>query len=259
MALLNLPLEQIYVFLFVLVRVAAMLFSIPFLDSRYVPAMLKAGLAVAVSVLIVPRLGAGVLPQNINGLQLAAGIAGEIALGLIIGLTVQLLFAGVQLAGQMAGFQMGLAIANVIDPASDMQIPILAQFLNLFAMLLFLALNVHHHFIRVMVEGFEVIPLLAVRFNGNLMPLMVGLVRETFIVAVKVGAPVMSALLLASAALGLVARNVPQMQIFVVAMPLKIIMGLLFFGFSLPFCANFLTSAFGTLAQTLRGIIHIVM
>ena len=58
---------------------------------------------------------------------------------------------------------MGLAIANVLDPASSVQIPILAQFLNLFALLIFLTLNVHHHFIRAMVEGFEVIPLMAVQ------------------------------------------------------------------------------------------------
>jgi flagellar biosynthetic protein FliR len=258
MALLNLPIDQIYTFLFVLVRVAAMLFFIPFLDSRNIPVLLKVGLAVAVSVLIVPQLDAGALPGELNAFQLVVGLAGEISLGLILGFSVQLFFVGVQLAGQMAGFQMGLAIANVLDPASSVQIPILAQFLNLFALLIFLTLNVHHHFIRAMVEGFEVIPLMAVQINADLFPLIMALVRQSFIVAVKVGAPVMVALLLTSGALGLVARNVPQMQIFVVAMPLKIIIGLLFFGFSLPFCANFLTDAFGVLTQTLRGILRIV-
>lgn len=257
MLLLNIPAEQIQAFVFVLVRVAAMLFSIPFLNSGNVPVLLKAGLSMAVSVLVVPQLGPGEIPAIGNPFQFMLGIAGEIAIGLIIGFSIQLLFSGIQLAGQMAGFQMGLAIANVMDPASSLQMPILAQFLNLFALMLFLTLNVHHYFIRAMMDGFELIPLMGGRFSDALFPLIMKLTANSFMIAVKIGAPVMVSLLLTSAALGLVARTVPQMQIFVIAMPVKIVVGLVFLSLSLPFCANYLEKAFTQLGHTLQWMLKL--
>ena len=259
MLLLNLPLAQIQLFLFVLVRVAAILFSIPFLDSRNVPMMFKAGLAVAVSLLVIPQLPHSTQPLINEPVSLVLGLASEVAIGLIIGFSVKLIFAGIQLAGEMAGFQMGFAIANVVDPASSLQIPILSQFLNLFGLLIFLVLNIHYYFILAMMESFERIPLWGAHFDGDLYRLIMMLVANAFVVAVKVGVPVMVALLLTSVALGLVARTVPQMQIFIVAMPMKILLGLFFLGLSLPFCGSFLHDVFMTLGQTVQGLIRLLI
>jgi flagellar biosynthetic protein FliR len=259
MLLLNIPLDKIQLFLFVLVRVAAILFSIPFLEARNIPFMIKASLVIAASLLIVPNLNTPAQTMLNEPLSLILGLTSEVAVGLIIGLTIQLLFTGVQLAGQMGGFQMGLAIANVVDPNSSLQIPLLAQFLNLFTMMLFLSLNIHHYFIKAMVEGFELIPPWGAHFNGDLFRLVMHLTANAFIIAVKVGAPVMVSLLLTSVALGLMARTVPQMQIFIVAMPLKILLGLIFMGVSLPFCSTYLQSALVTLGQTVERLIRIFM
>jgi flagellar biosynthetic protein FliR len=250
MLLLNLPIEQFQIFLFVLVRVGAILFSIPFLEARNIPMTLKAALAMAMSVMLMPRLN---LPPIAIGdpVLLLLGIMGEVAVGLIIGLMVQLLFAGVQLAGQLAGFQMGFAIANVMDPASSLQIPILAQFLNLFALMIFFTVNAHYFFIKALVDAFALIPPMAVRLDGRLLELMMKTGADTFIIALQVGAPVMVALLLANVALGLTARTVPQMQIFVVAMPLQIVLGLLFLGFSLPYVSAFMDHAFTKMGHTI--------
>jgi flagellar biosynthetic protein FliR len=85
-----------------------------------------------------------------------------------------------------------------------------------------------------------------------------GITRDAFIIAVQVGAPVMVALLLTSVALGLVARTVPQMQIFIVAMPVKILLGLIFLGLSLPYIANFLHTAFQNLGVSIQGLMHLL-
>lgn len=253
---LSFPIEQIQLFIFVLVRVGAILFSIPFLDSRSLPVVVKAGLAVAVTALVLPTLDLHAPPVIENPLAFSLGIAGEVAIGLIIGLTTQLLFSGIQLAGQMGGFQMGFAIANVVDPASSLQIPILAQFLNLFALMVFMGLDIHLYFIKAMADGFTLIPLCGASFGGNLCHLMIQLAGNSFVIAVKVGAPVMVAMLLTSVALGLMARTVPQMQIFIVAMPLKILLGMAFMMISLPYIGNFLRGAFTTLGQTIQGLLH---
>lgn len=259
MLLLNLPMEQIILFFFVLVRVGAILFTIPFLEARSLPVMIKVGLAISVSWLILPQLDASPPAALSTPLTFAIGLISEVGIGLIIGLTVQLLFAGIQLGGQMAGLQMGLAIANVVDPASSVQIPLLAQFLNLFAMMIFLSMNMHYYFIMALMDGFERIPFWGGQFNGGLFELVVKLAGNTFVVAAQIGAPVMAALLLTTVALGLIARTVPQMQIFIVAMPLKILLGLLFIGFSLPFVADYLHAAFISLGKTLLGMIKLFM
>ena len=253
-----LPLDQILLFLFVLVRVAAILFVVPFLESRSVPVLVKVGLAFSVTWLLLPRLD--ITAPSISGapIALALGIGSEIAVGLIIGLMVRLLFAGVQLAGQVAGFQMGFAIANVVDPASSLQIPMLSQFLNLFAFMIFLTLNIHYYFIKALVDSFETLPLLGAHFDGKLYTLIMGVTAHAFVIAVQIGAPVMVALMLTSVALGLVARTVPQMQIFIVAMPIKILLGLLFLGFSLPYITSFMRSEFQNLGESIQGLLNLL-
>ena len=259
MLLLNLPIEQIYRFFFILVRVASMLAVIPFFESRNVPVLVKSGLAMAVTWLLLPQVRG--LPPSLNTSPLAfcLGLASEVMIGMIIGFMLQLVFVGIQLAGQIAGFQMGFAIANVVDPASSMQIPILSQFLNLFALMIFLSLDIHHYFIKALVDGFEIIPFWAARFDGNIFGFLVRTVAKAFVIAVKIGAPVMMALLLTSMALGLIAKTVPQMQIFIVAMPVKIILGLLFLGFSLPFCMNYLRDVFVGLGHMLQGVLRMMV
>lgn len=255
---LSFPIEQAFRFFLILVRVASLLFVIPFFESRNVPVLIKAGLAVSVAWLLMPLVHGPVPALNASPLAFALGIVSEIAIGLLIGLMIQLIFVGIQLAGQTAGFQMGFAIANVVDPASSMQIPVLSQFLNLFTLMIFLGLNIHYYFIKALVDGFQLIPFWGARFDGNVFQLLSQMVANSFIIAVKIGAPVMVALLLTSVALGIVARTVPQMQIFIVAMPVKIILGLLFLGFSLPFCANFLKSAFVDLGMALQSILRML-
>jgi flagellar biosynthetic protein FliR len=158
----------------------------------------------------------------------------------------------------MAGFQMGFAIANVMDPSSNLQIPLLSQFLNLFALIIFLGLNMHYYFLEALAEAFEVIPPFGASFHQWLFPFMMKLVEAMYIIAIKIGAPVTVAMLLTSVALGLIARTVPQMQIFIVAMPLKIILGLIFLGLSLPFCATFLQGAFRDLGNTIFTMVHLL-
>lgn len=257
MLLLSLPIDQVVVFFFVLVRVASILFTIPFLESKNIPVLAKVGLAISVSWLMLPQLNINPPPVINSPLNFVIGLVSEVAIGAIIGLVVQLFFMGIQLAGNVAGFQMGFAIANVVDPASSSQIPMLSQFLNLFAIVLFISFNAHYYFIQVMVEGFELIPLWGAHLNKDLFQLVMTLTSNAFLIAVKIGAPVMVSLLLTSVALGLIARTVPQMQIFIVAMPLKIVLGLTFFGLSLPYVAAFLEHAFASLGETLRGMIRL--
>lgn len=258
MATLNIPLDAFYGVLLIFLRVAAIVFSAPVLDTATIPVVFKAGLAFAVSILLLPVVDAVVTVGELSLLSFAIGILSEVAIGVTIGLSVKLLFTGIQLAGQIAGYQMGFAVANVMDPLTSVQIPILAQFYNLTAMLVFLAVNAHHMFFTALVESYTVIPPLSLQITPQLVEMIMRLASNMFVVAIKVGAPLIAVMLLTSVGLGLVARTVPQIHIFVVAMPLKIVLGLVFMIIVAPYLTAFMIDLFSSYQVTLFDLLRLM-
>ena len=121
--------------------------------------------------------------------------------------------------------------------------------------MIFFTVNGHYYFIKALVDSFTLIPPFGVHLNGEIFNFIMRMASNLFTIAVKVGAPVMVALLLTQTALALAARTVPQMQIFIVAMPLQILLGLIFLGISLPFCMVFLENGFKQLGVNIVGLI----
>ena len=244
MTIFNISLPQLQIFFLIFLRVGAIMMFIPVFDSRNIPVLFKAGLAFSVSILLFPILKLDNIPFITSAIPFGIGVIGEIMMGAVIGLSVRLIFAGIQLAGQLSGFQMGLAIANVMDPVTSAQVSIIAQLNNLMAMLIFLTINAHHMFLRALAESFRLIPPFDVQFSNSLIEHLISLSGNMFIIAIKVGAPVIVALLLTNVAFGLIARTVPQMNIFLVAMPIQIVVGLLFLAFALPYLLLFFRQIF---------------
>jgi len=249
MIYLNISLPQLQLFLLVFLRIGAILLTIPVFESNTIPHLFRLALAFAVSLILFPLLKLNPMPVAGSIFALGIDAAREILLGLTIGFSVKFIFAGIQMAGQLAGYQMGLAIAEVLDPADSQQIPLLAQFNNLVALLIFLAINAHYWFIKALVQSYRIVPPLSAHFGSSLMEQLIQLGGNMFVIAIQVGAPVIAVLLVTSAAFGLIARTVPQMNVFIVAMPMKIGVGLIFLGFSLPYFAAFLRKIFNGLGQ----------
>ncbi|MGE5255947.1 MAG: flagellar biosynthetic protein FliR [Hyphomicrobiales bacterium] len=249
MVSLSVSLPQLQLFFLVFLRTGAFLMAIPVLSGASVPVIFRIGLCMAGSLLIYPMVKLGPLPVSTDVFTLAVSAAGEVLLGLLAGMAVRLIFEGIQLAGEMAGYQMGLAIAEVVDPASEDQVAILSQFMSLLATLVFLILDGHHWLIRTLVASYEIVPPVGFQVNGPVLESLTRLTAGMFVTGLKAGAPVMAALLLGTVAFGLMARTVPQMNIFVVSMPMNIAVGLLFFGLSLPHLAAYLGDLFGGMAR----------
>ena len=247
----SISLMQLQMFLLIFLRVGAILMSMPVFTSKSIPVLFNFGLALAASIILFPLLDVKVFPVLTNLGSLAIGAIGEILIGITIGMTINLIFIGLQIAGQISGYQMGLAIAQVMDPDAGEQVPLLAQFFQLFAFLIFLSINAHHWFLMALADSFQLVPPFGFKISGSLMEQLIQVAGNMFVIAIKVGAPVIAALLLTSIAFGLIARTVPQMNVFFVAMPLKIIIGLLFIGFSLPYLSSFLKAVFGSLGNSI--------
>ena len=248
---LNISLPQLQLFFLVFLRVGAIIMSIPVFDSKSIPIFFKIALAFTTSLALFPILEVEPLPLITNFFAMGVSVAGEILLGLVIGFSIKLIFAGIQLAGQLAGYQMGMALANVMDPSASQQVPLLAQFNNLVALLIFITINAHYWFIRALAHSFQLVPPLNVNFSGSLMEHLIKMSGNMFVIGIQIGAPVIAALLITSVTFGLIARTVPQMNVFIVAMPLKIGVGLLFLGFSLPYFSTFLQKIFNGLGENI--------
>jgi flagellar biosynthetic protein FliR len=242
---------QLQMFFLIFLRVGAILMSMPIFKSKSIPVLFKFGLALAASIILFPLLDLKAFPVLANLGNFVIGAIGEILLGITIGMAVNLIFVGLQMAGQISGYQMGMALARVMDPSAGQQVPLLAQFFQLFAFLIFLSINAHHWFLMALADSFQLVPPFGFKISGSLIEQLIHIAGNMFVIAIKVGAPVIAALLLTSVAFGLIARTVPQMNVLFVAMPLKIIIGLLFIGFSLPYLSSFLKTVFSKLGNTI--------
>lgn len=260
MDLLGLSPEEFKSLVLILIRISIVLFLLPIFGGRMVPNPVKAGLALMITIVLFPviRPDPKLFPEGLLGVVNL--ILAELVLGLVIGLTIRLFFAAIQLAGQLIGFQMGFAIANVLDPESGAQGSILAQMGYWIAILIFLLLDGHHVLLRTLADSFSIIEVGSLGFGKGLFHKMLEASGDMFAVAIKVGAPAIAALLLVSAAFGIIAKVVPQMNILIVAFPLKIVVGLFFFGLSLEVLLYFMKQylvGFEGMLKVIMGLVRV--
>ncbi len=236
--------DQVAAFALIFVRVSTFLFLLPFFGSSSVPVMVKAFLSLLLTVALfgTVKVNPGLFPSSTWGLVRL--IAAEAMIGALIALFVRLFFAGVQIAGQMIGFQMGLAIVNVIDPQSGTQSSIMAQFSYLVALLIFLVVDGHHAFVLALSRSFEIVPVGGFVLKKIMLGHMIEMSSRMFVLSIKISAPAMAALLLTQAAMGVVAKTVPQMNILVVGFPVTIGIGLFMMGVVLLLIGHYTTGFF---------------
>ena len=235
MDIFNLNYAEFERFLFVFFRVGALVLFVPILGSRQVPSSMKIGFILFLSIAIFPLVEGRPLPDPRGIFDLAIFLISDVTIGLGIAFITRLIFTAVQIAGTVVDFQMGFGVVNVIDPQTDTQVSVTAQFHNIVAVLIFLAVDAHHFILQAIVESFFIINPAEINFSSLTPEYMLYLFSGTFTTAVKIAAPIMAILFFLSVGLGLVARTVPQMNVFIVGFPLQIGVGLLMVGLSLSF------------------------
>jgi len=244
------PVETVLAFMLVLARVSALLAFMPIFGGS-MPRQVKTGLAIMVSIVLFPTVDSSQVQEDWGVFTLAAAVASEALIGLVGAFMVSLVFAGAQMAGAVMGFQIGFGIVNVVDPATNQQVSLTAQFMNIIAILLFLILNMHHFVLLALADSFAAIPLGAMVFPSELGQVLSVTFGEIFVTGFRVAAPVTATLLLMQAAMGLIARTVPQMNVFVVGFPLTISVGLLTLGAALPTFSLFYENQFMVMIERL--------
>lgn len=161
----------------------------------------------------------------------------ELAIGIALGFTAALVLYTVQIAGAFIDFQMGFAIASVMDPQTGSQVPIIGHFKYILALLFLLTVDGHHLMLDGIMQSVQLFPVgtLSVGASfGDLAQFITRLFAEMFLIALQIALPIVGAMFLVDIALGILAKTVPQLNIFAVGFPLKIFVGFVLLMFSMP-------------------------
>lgn len=246
------------VYLLIFVRIASFFITMPIFSYRTIPAQHRIGISALLAWIMYYTVSSPGF--EIDGLYLLL-VLKEAMIGLMIGFFAYMLFSAVQTAGGFIDFQMGFSMANVIDPQTGVQSPLMGQYLYTFALLFLLAIDGHHLLLDGIFYSYEFIPL-STDFlpfgNGEILTLMLEYFTKSFIIAFQMSIPIVGSLFLVDIALGIVARTVPQMNIFVIGFPIKIIVSLILIVITMGTTLFLVKGILNTTLEGLRSLMYLL-
>lgn len=225
---------QFMLFLLLFARIITVIALAPVLGHQNVPSYVKIAIGLFFSFVMFPIVSS--FPVNID-MKLVAFIMlviREVAVGLVLGFAAGIIFAGVRYAGEMISFDMGFSMANVFDPETGVQTPVVGEFLYIFTMMIFLSIDGHHFVIQALQMSYAAAPIGTWTLNEVFANKLISLVGLVFIIGIKFAAPIIISLFLTNVALAILSRIMPQMNIFTVSFPVKIGVGMLVLTSSAP-------------------------
>lgn len=247
----NWSLLQFQSLVLILMRVSPILFMMPILNSRMIPGMLKIGLSLTVGLILLPlvKIDPRSLPRE--PFQFGSLMIAELMIGFILALSVQIIFAGIQMGGELVSFEMGFSMANVVDPQSEVSTTVISEFIYFLAILVFLAMDGHHWFFRAVYQSFLLLAPGEIHLRAGLYSHLLNLVGNLFVIAVKLAAPVLAVMMFIKIAMGILAKAAPQVNILMASFPLTIGIGLLFVALSIELLLAYFEGLFQTAGKGL--------
>ena len=251
---LQFPVAEVMRFVIVLTRLSGIMLCAPFFTGGYMPIYIRAVFTLFAALALTPALPLGNIPAEPSLGSIAILLLFEILFGIVIGFAALCIFAGIQLGGQIMAFNIGFAMINLIDPQTQVNMPIFSFILNYVALLLFILINGHHFFLMAVYESFKTLPVGGFVFNGPLVNQIAGFTASVFVIGIKIAGPIIVVIIIVDVIVGLIGRSAPQIHVLVVGMPLKIMAGFAVLSVSLYFMPRYLESLFLTLSRTIRAL-----
>jgi flagellar biosynthetic protein FliR len=216
---------SVFGFLMVFARIGATLMLLPGFGEAYVSPRIRLGLAFMLSVALMPVVGATepALPGSAWRLLLVLG--NELGVGLFLGTLARLMLMGLNVAGTIVAFQTSMANALSNDPTTTQQASVPATFFMALGVMLIFASNLHHLMLRAMVDSYTLFPPGQLPVIGDMADLVTRTISSSFVLALQIAAPFLIIGLVFYLGLGLLARLMPQVQIFFIAMPAQLLIG----------------------------------
>jgi flagellar biosynthetic protein FliR len=246
-------------FLLVFCRIGAFFVVAPVFSSRNIPVRFKIGLTFFVTLILLASLGGA--PIGWSGDYLLS-IFKETLVGLLLGFVAFMFFTVVQIAGSFIDMQMGFGMANIIDPMTGAQSPMMGNLKFMLAVLLFLSVNGHHLFLMAIMNSYQWVPLSSDVFtqvyNGHVSEFLMKTFAVVFLMAFQMAAPLVAAMFLVDAGLGILARTAPQFTIFVIGMPLKVLVGFLILIVFIPTFVGLFSELFQAMFQEMQKLLSLL-
>jgi flagellar biosynthesis protein FliR len=209
----ELSIHQFLTFTLVLVRVSTLVMVAPIFGTSDVPARVRALLAVALALLIVPLELAKSTPHPDTLIGYVLLVGSEALIGLTLGLGVLVLFSGMHVAGQVISQMSGMQLADIFNPGLDATVPIFSQLLYYVALAVFVLIGGHRRVMEALLDTYVWLPAGQGGFSRSIVEAMTSLLAQSFVLGVRAAAPAMVALLLATLILGLAGRTLPQLNV----------------------------------------------
>lgn len=249
-------LSTIPTFLLVFARVVAFFVAVPLFSYRTIPMMFKIGFSFFLSLVMVSTLDVTVIEVDHIFFFL---LIKEVIVGLLIGLIAYIILSAIQIAGGFIDFQMGFAVANVIDPQTGAQSPLIGQYFYMFSLLFLFSVNGHYLIIDGIFNSYQFIPIDSFISVGDIFgEFIVQSFNKMFLIAFQMAIPLVGCLFLVDVALGIIARAVPQLNVFVVGLPVKITVSFVVLSFFISIYFMLAKMLFGTMFETMRDLMVIL-
>ncbi len=244
---------DLFAFFLVFARIGSAMMMMPGFGETYVSPRFRLLLAGAITLLITPVIAGALPPLPSSPLSLFVLLFGEIVVGLFFGTIGRIIMSALHTAGTVMSFQSGLANALTFDPVSSQQAAMFALFLSLAGILFVFATDLHHLMLEAMVVSYSVLVPGTVPPIDDFSQVITRLVADSFILGVQLAAPFITVGLVFYLGIGLLARLMPQIQIFFIALPVQIFLGFLAFALSVSAMLLWFTSRFEELFTASLG------
>jgi flagellar biosynthetic protein FliR len=231
--------EKLLGFAMVLTRISAFFLVVPVFGWETIPMTIKVAAAVLLSIFFSLTSPLAVNAEQASAVQAMLLLGGEATYGLALGAIASVLFSSVKLSGRIVEDQMGLSMAEILDPLTQEQSQPLASLLEMIFVIAFLAANGHHLLLKVIQRSYELFPAGKIPTMAALAGNMLEATSMMLIAGLRLAAPILAAMLVLLVALAILARMVPEMDIFFISFPLRIALGLVMLAVFVPFIDEF--------------------
>lgn len=242
-------------FVFPLTRILALLATAPVFNNAALPMRMRVIAGLAIALALSPALPPMPTIPASSWIGLVV-LAEQILIGVLLGFALRIAFAAVDVTGELIGLQMGLSFATFFDPTSGGQTPVISEFLGLLTALVFLSLNGHLLALSVLAESFTLLPVSTTPIRAAAFSSLLVWSATLFSTGLLLALPLITALLIANIALGVLARIAQQLNLFAVGFPITLALGFLVLLLSLPYIGSAMESLFTGGFQAMRAIMR---
>lgn len=248
---------QMMLFSLIFMRMSGFILLNPILGRRNIPNVVKGGM-VMVFTLLIYSFSAAQVPEPVNSIEFAVLIIKEFIMGYIIGFVMDLFLMVITFAGSIIDFQMGLSMATIYDPQSNAQVAITGGLWNVYFILLFFAVDGHLALIKLFIKSAETVPYGQVVLGTKVAWAMIEVFIQCIIMAIKFSFPIIAIEFITEIAVGILMKMIPQINVFVVNIQAKLILGLLMLVFLFSPMSDYLGDVITQMLLTVQSVIRLL-